>query len=600
MLPTLLHRLLAVLAIGLLVISSQLCDGFVLQSNYTTDAISVGQVRSLCSNGRPKVPLVEATISGLHQAMLDGAADCSDILSAYTQRIMQFDKQTGLNSLRELNPKIAAIGLQKDEQLSQIRETNGSLPPMFCVPLLVKDNFDTVDMAACNGASSLLDNVAQQDATQVRLLKAAGAVVLAKANMAEWAFDPDISIGSAFGVVRNPYDLDHVTAGSSGGTAAGISANLGLMGLGSDTGNSIRGPAGHCGIVGIRSSLGLTSTAGILPLDITSDVGGPMGRTVEDTVRAFQLLVGYDPSDNLTELALTNPPPQNYTDYLQPGLDGVRVGIMLQTVDFSTADPAMMELFQGALSDIANAGAIVVGNVTITGNSLGSLPWDGRNGEWYTGFGLAGHWEDLQCDRFMYDMDKYLSNAGTHWRNVLDIVQDGGYHPSVNTTMYERTTVDYSPLHYPPPYLEALGYICGCGQFYNNTCRAEFRQRLIDSMDAANVDVLVYPTWSNPAELVGQWEVDDGNNSPQIAPPTGAPAMVVPMGFTPEGLPGSLQILARPFDEATMIRVAYGYEQATQHRTAPVLFPECQGQETAPWMALSPSVDAAALTLSGR
>lgn len=141
----------------------------------------------------------------------------------------------------------------------QVLNGSEALPPLFCVPLLVKDNYDTLNMAASNGAAGLMDNVPAADAHQVALLKAAGALVLAKANMAEWAFSPEVSIGSAFGVVRNPYATDFSSAGSSGGTAAGVAASFALAGLGTDTGNSIRGPAGWNSLVGLRPSFGLTS-----------------------------------------------------------------------------------------------------------------------------------------------------------------------------------------------------------------------------------------------------------------------------------------------------------------------------------------------------
>src|SRR5207248_2896149 len=172
---------------------------------------------------------------------------------------------------------------------------------LHCIPVIVKDNFETVDLPTTAGSLSLQGFVSTRDAFQVRRLREAGAIVLAKSNMAEFAFSPYETVNSLLpGYTRNPYALDRVTAGSSGGTAAAIAANFGLIGLGSDTGNSIRGPSSHQALAGIRSTMGLTSRAGVIPLSMLADIAGPMTRTLEDAVRVFQVIAGEDPDDSVT------------------------------------------------------------------------------------------------------------------------------------------------------------------------------------------------------------------------------------------------------------------------------------------------------------
>ena len=187
--------------------------------------------------------------------------------------------------------------------------------------MIVKDNFETKGLQTTDGALALAGYIPDKDAFQVKRVKEAGAIVLAKSNMAEWAFSPYETVNSILpGYTRNPYALDRVTAGSSGGTAAAIAASLGLVGLGSDTGNSIRGPSSHQALVGIRSTMGLTSRAGVLPLSLLADIAGPMARTVEDAAKVFQVIVGADPNDPVTSAASAHLP-QNYTGSARSGTD---------------------------------------------------------------------------------------------------------------------------------------------------------------------------------------------------------------------------------------------------------------------------------------
>ncbi|KAK9820416.1 hypothetical protein WJX72_010055 [[Myrmecia] bisecta] len=534
------------------------------------------------SQSAPEVPLLEATIAGVHSALLSGQLTCSGLVQGYLQRITAYDKPTQLNAIRILNLNASNLALAKDVELQSLRESSKPLPPLFCVPLLVKDNIDTLGMSSTAGAIALLDNTPARDSNVVMRLQAAGAIVLAKTNMGEFAISPSESVGSVYGVVRNPYNLDHTTAGSSGGTAAGLAANLGLVGLGTDTGNSIRGPASHASVVGLRPTLGLNSRRGIVPARLNRDTCGPLARTVEDAARVFGLMIAVDPEDPLTNISSTVKLPADYTQFLDSSaLSRARIGVFSQIANLLGTDPEVAALFNQALLDMSTAGATTV-DFSIVGNSLG-LDWDANRdgaGPAYGHWNINGSWENLwACDAaFRTDLDNYLLTAGSQvpYRTLQQIVQAGAYHPSIMSNMRSTLESRYRPADYPTPAMRAQGIRCGCLDYYLDPCRVEFRKRLIESMDALMVDVVVFPTWQKPPLLLGDVADDDGNNSPDIAPHTGTPALNVPMGFTKAGLPTGLQLLARPFDEAALFRVGYAYEQATLQRKVPGLFPELQ------------------------
>jgi amidase len=260
----------------------------------------------------------ELTIAEFHSGLIGGTMTSRGLVEAYLRRIEQYDQPTGLNAFVVLNP----YALKRADVLdAEIRRT-GELRPLHGVPVVVKDNYDTQDLQTAAGSLAMKGSLPPDDAYQVRKLREAGAVVLGKTNMAEWAFSPYQTVSSIAGTTRNPYDLERVPAGSSGGTAAAVAANLGLVGLGTDTGNSIRGPSSHCCLVGIRSTMGLTSRDGIVPLYLRNDVGGPMCRTVEDAARVLEVIAGHDPADPITRLSVGKTP-GSYTEYLDAdGLKG--------------------------------------------------------------------------------------------------------------------------------------------------------------------------------------------------------------------------------------------------------------------------------------
>jgi Asp-tRNA(Asn)/Glu-tRNA(Gln) amidotransferase A subunit family amidase len=378
----------------------------------------------------------------------------------------------------------------------------------------------------------------------VRRIKEAGAVVLAKSNMDEFAFSPYETVSSILpGYTRNPYALDRVTAGSSGGTAAAVAANLGAVGLGTDTGNSIRGPSSHQALVGIRSTLGLTSRAGVVPLLLWSDIAGPMARSVADAVAVFQVVVGPDPNDPVTEAARSHPVEDYRSALVRDGLRGARIGVLPQAYDSATTDPEIFAVFHRALADLGRAGATVTGPVRI--DSLEAWQKEDTDG----------------CFDFKHDLEQWLAAQGDRVPvKTLDaIIKSRKFHPSIEKGLETAQAMEGDPATHPACLRRA-------------ELRTKLRAAVLAVMDRDRLDALVYPTWSNPPRKIGDLNTPAGDNNQVFSPTTGFPAITVPMGWTRGGaLPAGLQFFGRPWEEKVLIRLAYGYEQATHHRRPPRL-----------------------------
>jgi len=265
---------------------------------------------SFCKSPEPKeINLEELTIAQIHQSISEGKYSAEELTRAYLYRIESLD--SALNSISIVNPEALAIAKKLDEEYQK----TGKLRPLHGVPLIVKDNINTIGLPTTAGSQALADFYPEEDAFIIKRLVEAGAIIIAKSNMAEWAFSPMHSESSTVGTTRNPYNLDHVPAGSSGGTGAAVAANFGTIGLGTDTGNSIRGPSSHNALVGFRTTLGLVSREGIVPLYLRNDVVGPMCRTVEDATKVLEVIAGIDSKDPITSFS-KGEVPENYTQFL--------------------------------------------------------------------------------------------------------------------------------------------------------------------------------------------------------------------------------------------------------------------------------------------
>jgi Asp-tRNA(Asn)/Glu-tRNA(Gln) amidotransferase A subunit family amidase len=494
---------------------------------------------------RPEpIDVVEATISGIQEAVLSGKTTCRMVVEAYLDRIEAYDDTT-VNAITVLNPN----ALARADEIDAAVKAGDQLGSLFCVPMLVKDNFDTHDMLTTGGSIALIENYPPDDAFMVRRIREEGAIIIAKTNMAEWAFSPRETVSSSFDTTRNAYALDRVPAGSSGGTASGVAASFGLIGLGSDTGNSIRGPSSHLALVGIRSTIGLTSRDGVIPLSFDRDIAGPMGRTVEDVARVFNVVAGYDPADPYTEEG-RNRKESDYKAFLDPtGLQGARIGVLRALVDPEVTDTAIARIFEGALADLSRLGAEIVD------------PFE---------FDLAAQLDrpGLFCQRFRYDMHEYLRSLGdaAPMTDVLEVLETGQFAPYAERSLrsYSDTPLDVHPSQWEPP----------CPDYLQHEGRQAYLADLVAAMDEAGLDAIVYPSWTSPpAHIDRAREEYKGDNSQRVAPATGMPAITVPMGFSYGSLPAGLQILGRPYAEGLLFKFAYAYEQGTHHRRPPEGFP---------------------------
>ena len=486
----------------------------------------------------------EATIAQVHDAMRDGRLSCRGLVDAYLRRINAYDKNgPAINAIVTINPDATKDADEMDRRFAQ----SGLTGPLHCVPMIVKDNFETKGLQTSNGALAFAGYQPKEDASQVARVKAAGAIVLAKSNMAEWAFSPVETVSSILpGYTKNPYALDRVTAGSSGGTAASIAASFGLVGLGSDTGNSIRGPSSHQSLVGIRSTMGLTSRAGVFPLNMRADVAGPIARTVEDAVRVFQVIVGEDPRDPATAAAKGRAIPDYSKSLDRNGLKGAVIGVLHEAYERDSTDPEIVRIFMAALEDLRRSGATVVDPAKLEGLDGVKRP---------TGVGL--------CMGFKYDLNHFLADRAGQVpvADLTAILKSGKFHPSTQKRLEDA---EKGPENGPDS--EA----CRADAAY----REQFRETVVTTMDRLKLDAFVYPTWSNPPRLIGDLNTPAGDNSQVFSPTTGFPAINVPMGYSRGGtLPVGMTFYGREWSEAQLIRMAYAYEQATKHRRPPVSTP---------------------------
>lgn len=504
---------------------------------------------SLAAQTPPPFEVEETTIAQVHEAISAGRLTCRALVDAYRRRIDAYDKNgPAINAIVILNPDAVKEADAEDQRFKQ----SGLTRPLDCVPMIVKDNFETQGLQTTDGALAFSGYAPAQDATEVARVKAAGAIVLAKSNMAEWAFSPVETVSSILpGYTKNPYALDRVTAGSSGGTAAAIAASFGLVGFGSDTGDSIRGPSAHTALAGIRSTMGLTSRAGVFPLNLRADIAGPMARTLEDAVRVFQVIVGQgefsaDPRDPATEAAKGRTIPDYAKSLDRDGLKGAVIGVLHEAYDRDSADPEVLSVFHTALEDLHRAGATVIDPAKIDGLENVRRP---------SGAG--------PCMGFKYDLNTFLASRAeaVPMPDLAAILKSGKFHPSVQKRLEDS---EKAPENGPD------SDACRADSAY----RQQFRDAVLAAMDRLKLDAFVYPTWSNPPRLIGDLNTPAGDNSQIFSPVTGFPAINVPMGYTRGGrLPAGITFYGRAWSEAQLIRFAYAYEQATRHRRPPSITP---------------------------
>jgi amidase len=501
---------------------------------------NVRQVRRIKSFG-----MEELTVAQL-QALVDcGKTTSVSLTRKYLARIEAIDRRgPRLNAVIELNPDALAIASELDKE----RKIKGRRGPLHGIPVLIKDNIDTHDrMTTTAGSLALKGSIPPKDSFVVQQLRAAGAVLLGKTNLSEWAnFRGSLSSSGwsgRGGQTRNPYALDRNPSGSSSGSAVGVSANLCAVAVGTETDGSILSPSSFNGIVGIKPTLGLISRSGIIPIAHSQDTAGPMGRTVSDAAVLLGVLAGVDPADSETALAATKAH-ADYTTFLDvDGLRGKRLGVARNFFGFH---PKVDELMESALTEMKRCGAELVDPVTVP------KPRE-----------LEGAEIEVLRYEMKADMNAYLARLGPNApvHTLKEIIAFNEQHQAEELRWFGQEELIKSEAKGPltdKAYVEALA-----------ACRTLSRTEGIDRVMAQHrLDALIAPT-STPAHIT-DWVLGDHGLGDSTTPAAvaGYPSITVPAGLV-HGLPVGISFFGMAWSEPALLGIAFGFEQATRARRPP-------------------------------
>lgn len=481
--------------------------------------------------------LEEATIAQVHAAMEAGQITCRQLVEGYLKRMEAYDqKGPALNAVVCINPK----ALEEADALDAAFKEKGFTGSLHGIPVLLKDNVDTFDMPTTGGSASLEGFVPEDDAFITRKFREAGALILAKVNLHEFAIWGE-TISSILGQTVNPYDSTRTPGGSSGGTGAGIAANFGMVGIGTDTINSIRSPGSANNLVGFRPTIGLVSRDGIVPYSFTQDTAGPITRTMEDAVKVLDVIAGYDKDDAETAWSVGKKP-ETYTAFLnKDGLEGKRLGVL---ESFFGNNPEVTSVVRKSIADMEANGAVLVPiEETIDSGMLVSQ--------------VSVHFHDLKDHLNIY-LNALPERAPVH--SVEEVLASGKYHPGIEENLKKAMALSVGT----PEYNQRL------------VKRAALQTQVMKIMADYDLDALVYPHQQQLVCLIGKSQ--DGRNG-VLGSVTGFPSIAVQAGFSsptetaPLGVPVGMEILGRPFTEPTLIEIAYGFEQKVGNRKPPLSTP---------------------------
>jgi len=492
--------------------------------------------------------LDEITVAELQEGMRSGKFTSRGLAERYLARIAEIDKAgPSLNSVIELNPEVLGIA----DRLDAERKSKGPRGPLHGIPVLIKDNIGTADrMRTTAGSLALADFTPAHDSAVARRLRQAGALILGKTNLSEWANFRSSHSSSGWsgrgGQTRNPYATDRNPCGSSSGSGAGVSANLCAIAVGTETDGSIVCPSSANGVVGIKPTVGLVSRAGIIPVSHNQDTAGPMCRTVADAATLLGALAGADAADSATA-ASSGKIPADYTRFLDPrGLHGARIGVLRNTFDFGEC---VAPVFKSALDAMRDAGAELL-DIEIA--SLGKLDES-------EGIGLLYD--------FKADLNAYLAAAGPKIlvSSLKELIAFNERNrdkemPYFGQDLFEKAEAK-GPLT-EKAYLDALA----------KNHRLARTEGIDAAMDKNKLDAIVAPT-AGPAWLTDHIDGDhDTGGTSSLAAVAGYPNIHVPAGFV-FGMPVGVSFFGRAWSEPQLIRIAYSFEQATRARKPPRFLP---------------------------
>lgn len=518
--------------------------------------------------GATSFVLEEATISSINQAFDEGILTSETLTQLYLNRIATYDDAgIKINSVLTVNPRALDIARELDQE----RQLSGPRSPLHGIPILLKDNHDTYDLPTTGGSAALAGSVPDNDAFAVDLLRDAGAIILGKAEMDEFAISGG-GYSSIGGATLNPYRLTRTSAGSSGGTGAAIASNFAVFGTGSDTGGSIRTPCSFQGLVCIRPTRGLVSLDGIIPFVLSRDAIGPMARTVEDAAIALGVLAEFDPNNPTLTTAIDEPPVQldkfydDYTQFLDSdALNGARLGIVRNYVgNANGVDPEITQLVEDAIDTMERLGATVV-DVSFDNDFLRTMSRT---------YGNA-----IPVEQKIY-LEEYLATL------------DPSYPQTIEALINVLSTPPISTSSTPSSILGTLRNTrdngsspTGLNNYQINSVNATpvVRSTLLNTLDTQDLDAFIFPTVNTFARSAfgttdPTFVNPPGTSAPvrqvEFASSSGLPDITVPAGFGQLGLPFTLSFTGRPYDESTLLGLAYAFEQETQfRRPSPLLAP---------------------------
>ena len=472
----------------------------------------------------------ESTVERVHNALYSGLTSCRSVVESFVARIEAYNPV--INAIITLNPKAFSLADEKDYILAA-GNTTGAL---FCIPVLVKDNYGTSDMCTTGGCLDLTDSQPTTDAPVITALKKAGAIIIGKTNLHELALE-GLTVSSLGGQTVNPYDQTRTPGGSSGGTGAAVAASFAVLGTGTDTVNSLRSPASANSLFSIRPSRGLITRAGIIPISFTQDAIGPIARSIDDLAVALTVMasVGFDPDDNVTAMIPPSSIGQDYSVTLYGGsLRGMRFGLVEGFFNHTAGNETtpVNQVFDDMTAALTGAGAIIVPvtskifNSTAISNSF-----------------------DTQKFEFRQEMDTYLSQAslqGTHPVTLNELYSSGKFLVIPSQCSYVNTALVSSTDNATYPGIKV--------GIQNLTIALE------DTFKTSSLDAIIYPEQANLVVKIGS-QSQSGRNG-ILAAVTGFPVVTVPSGFSPStvdaplGVPIGMEILGLPWTEGKLLNIA--------------------------------------------
>ena len=547
---------------------------------YGTEKVETPSEVAKLENMFTTIDLMDATISELTQAMEKGQVTSKELVEMYIDRINAYDKQLELNSIISINSDAVA----QAEELDKERAKGNIKGKLHGIPIIVKDNYDVGGLPTTAGCKALMNSIAPDDAFVVKKLKDAGAIILAKANMSEFASSGRNSRSTIGGAVHNPYDTTRTPAGSSGGTGVAITSNFAAAGLGTDTGSSVRAPSTMNNLFGLRVSLGLTSRDGIVPLSLDNDIAGPLCRSAQDLALMLSVMAGTDSNDAWTKDSDSMIPTDGYTSYLkEDGLKGKKIGYLQNSFGYyynnkgeAVENPkeiatCMKKIVERAKSNLKKGGAELVDMSEILPDSLiKSLSSN-------TGVGSVFEW----------DLNNYFASLGENApiKSVYDLVTNYTYGVDYTNVSVRNPATSLAEMTNPRS-LES----------YTNavTNRLKFRNEVNKILKDNGIDAVMFVPYTQPANKEADSQnasyANSANYTSHFGPTAGLPEMAIPMGLcdTDETLgydkemPMGFNLFTSYGNEKELIEIAYGYQETSGYdniRTASYTTPALEDKD---------------------